>query len=652
MRKTRVLLFGTFFALAVGAGALATVPGCNNGTLGGGGTGEDDLSLLESIRVEPAAVTLTASPSMAATQSFKAYGKFPGSSNEVEITSKVVWYTDQPTVGVFNDISSSTFTSSTGNGGLTKALAQLQATGLTGSGDVKVKFAATVNGPDGSSGGTGGMPLPADPGKSFPSGGAGGSADATRAPKLMYPNNGVMLPPNIQKLEVHFDPGAAKNTLFEVSFTSELADIKTYLRCVKKTPDNVTTAGCVYALDQTAYTYVAATNRGGAPVKLRVRGSDDTGTGFGESAEFDVSFAEQNVNGGLYYWTVSGDSAIMRVDFGGDTLKPQEFLSPGKNGFGTCVGCHAISRDGTKMVASLGGQNDGRLVYIANMAAYPASPLTVNGTSQTAQNNRIQFASFSPAGDRFVAIYGDQTVPERNKLRFHDGNTGLRLDAEAITLSFEPNHPDWAPNSNMIAMGRVPPEGHNTSQRSYRNGIELVTRTGTTWSAPQTIMPVEVGKSRYNPNFAPDSSFLIFSESVCPANSPNDGECDGDADNPAKTYAIKPAPGSQPIFLKNAGSPGLADGTNTNLADTFPRFSPFQNKQGSGRIFWVTVASRRKAGYRDPAGKQWLWMFAVDPDKVNAGQDGSYPAFYLPFQDLTTSNHIGQWTQKVVGAPG
>lgn len=27
--------------------------------------------------------------------------------------------------------------------------------------------------------------------------------------------------------------------------------------------------------------------------------------------------------------------------------------------------------------------------------------------------------------------------------------------------------------------------------------------------------------------------------------------------------------------------------------------------------------------------------------KVAAGQDGSFTAFYLPFQDLTTSNHIG-----------
>ena len=43
-------------------------------------------------------------------------------------------------------------------------------------------------------------------------------------------------------------------------------------------------------------------------------------------------------------------------------------------------------------------------------------------------------------------------------------------------------------------------------------------------------------------------------------------------------------------------------------------------------------------------------MFAVDPAKILAGQDGSYTAFFLPFQDPTTSNHIAQWTQKIIGA--
>ena len=39
----------------------------------------------------------------------------------------------------------------------------------------------------------------------------------------------------------------------------------------------------------------------------------------------------------------------------------------------------------------------------------------------------------------------------------------------------------------------------------------------------------------------------------------------------------------------------MADNGNKNLADTFPRFSPFVKPQRGGRLFWATISSRRKA---------------------------------------------------------
>jgi hypothetical protein len=43
-------------------------------------------------------------------------------------------------------------------------------------------------------------------------------------------------------------------------------------------------------------------------------------------------------------------------------------------------------------------------------------------------------------------------------------------------------------------------------------------------------------------------------------------------------------------------------------------------------------------------------MFAIDADKVLAGEDGSYPGFFLPFQDMATSNHMAAWTEKYVSS--
>ena len=43
-----------------------------------------------------------------------------------------------------------------------------------------------------------------------------------------------------------------------------------------------------------------------------------------------------------------------------------------------------------------------------------------------------------------------------------------------------------------------------------------------------------------------------------------------------------------------------------------------------------------------------LWMAAVrlDVNGVMQGIDVSYPAFWLPFQDLGTNNHLAQWAQE------
>jgi hypothetical protein len=44
-------------------------------------------------------------------------------------------------------------------------------------------------------------------------------------------------------------------------------------------------------------------------------------------------------------------------------------------------------------------------------------------------------------------------------------------------------------------------------------------------------------------------------------------------------------------------------------------------------------------------------MAAVDLDAATAGSDPSYGAFWLPFQDSGTGNHIAQWVKKVVRHP-
>ena len=70
----------------------------------------------------------------------------------------------------------------------------------------------------------------------------------------------------------------------------------------------------------------------------------------------------------------------------------------------------------------------------------------------------------------------------------------------------------------------------------------------------------------------------------------------------------------------------------------------------STRMRWVrvsTVSSKRTVGTK-LGGRPQIWMFAINPQKLAAGEDGSYPAFWLPFQNTATNNHIAQWTTRIV----
>ena len=594
------------------------------------------LDGLTSMDISPADAVVEATPTKAGTQAYTVTGHFAGAPDK-DVTSHVLFGVGNTKVG---SMSGPSFTSTTTQGG--KTAIEASAGTATASTNVTVHFTATINGPDN------GSALPADPSHSFT-----GTADAARAPKLAYPNDKTMLPPNLALLDVHWEPGPASNTLFEVSFESATTDVKIYLRCVKPTsgPAPINN-GCVFPLDSTSYGYIAESNRGGGPVTVRVRGSDDAADGFGESSTIGVQFAETDVQGGLYYWTTTAES-IMRFDFGDPTKPPEAFETPSdvtdpnpKNG-GSCVGCHAISRDGTKLVSSLDGEGAGWQIYISDLSA----PRT--GKIAGDQADALQFASFNPDGTRFVAVADGTDDTTRDTLFMHDGTTGARIPAEAIVETNLVDHPDWSPDGNAIAYTHPTSLANNFKQTPYQSGIDVIKKSGGTWGAPANLVPSVAGKNRFNPNFAPDSSFLIFTESTCQSGTTNDDTCDADADPAARTWAVL-ASGGAPFELAQANAPGVED-TGVETSDTFPRFAPFVETQGTGKLLWMTVASARNAGVLVPPGSgsrhgRWLWMVAIDPAKIAAGQDGSYGAFYLPFQDLTTSNHIGQWTTKVVGS--
>jgi WD40-like Beta Propeller Repeat len=591
---------------------------CGSHHGGGGGGGDAGLDGVTALAIAPTNQTLTIAQGVAATSQYTVTATYSDGST-ADVTSIVPLSLADGTLGTF--AAAGAFTSATDHGGTTQVVANagsVQATtGLT------LVFQQTYTDP-----GSTGLPNSTV---------FSGPADPTRAPSLVYPNDGVVVPPNLGRLEFHFMPGP-NNTAFAMTFTNSVTDVTVYLACV--TPLN---GGCIYQPDATLWSWLSETNAGGDPVTWSLQGTDANGTGVGTSGSMTVTFSNDPINGGLYYWTTTAE-AVMRYDFGsGAGSAATEFI--GTTLENACIGCHALSHDGTKLVAEVNGQNDGRTALV------DVATKTVMNTFGSTQKSI--FESWSPDGSQYAAVYADTGSTNFN-LMLLDGTTANLVSTIDVGASatHPADHPDWSSDGTRIAYVLQGIAG--TCQRFHNGSIYQVAAAGGT---PQLLVQAASNlENNYYPAFAPDNHYVVYDHSTCTSNSDTGEECDADSDQTATLMAVDSLSPGAPIALTNANKPGIADGTTTALTNTFPKWNPFvfQTTKAGGHLAWITFASTRKYGLHTPpagtedenASGEWLWMAAIDLDSTSG--DPSSVAFALPFQDFTTSNHIAQWTEKVV----
>jgi hypothetical protein len=450
-----------------------------------------------------------------------------------------------------------------------------------------------------------------------------GPEDPALAPQVVYPPADAVMPRNLGDFEVHWTDGHA-NTLFEVSLHTEFADVRIYVPGGNGVPAAGPSASWTAFLAREWLATVGLEKT----VSFRVRGVTPARPGsVGAGPPQFVQLSNEDMLGGLYYWAAASTTDVIGI-FRHDMSKPgqpaEEFLTSNQLD-GRCVACHVLSRDGTRMAVTYdGGDDPATMVDVATAAVAPSSA-------------KWNFGTFTPDNKQFLSV-------EKGDLVVRDSTTQGVL--ATMTSATAVSQPDLSPDGTRLVYVTNPNGFHDWD---FING-QIYTRTydqATMTFGPEQPL-VNDGKNNFYPTWSPDGTWILFSKDTVGGST---------YDNPNGAGYVVKADGSQPPVALAAANEGVG------TTNSWPRWAPFPQTLGTASepMFWITMASKRDFGVRlrntglfqrpdqgTPAKRSQIWMTPFFPNRAAQGNDPSARAFRLPFQNLESSNHIAQWTERVV----
>ena len=579
-----------------GTGASAGTATAGSGTGGTPSTGGTGPSVTQALAIVPADATLSPPSGVAPQLAYHAILQ-SSAAPDTDVTAMTTFTVDNPSFGSF---AGALFTAPAGTIGMANVGATYSGLSATTTITITAPQVVIGTGADANSPNAFGGPTSGD------------------SPMIVYPPDGVLLPPNTNSLEIHFVPGAGQ-TLFALDCESSNVQLTAYFGCQ---PVN---GGCVISPDATFWKVLANSARGGGPVTHTLRGVDGSSPGspVGVSASQTMQFSTEDLSGGIYYWNSGG--TIERYDFGYPGTTAETYLNAFSAGAAFCVGCHVISRDGTRIVVGLDipAPSPFKMFDVATKTALYQQGSTFGGGAN--------FFTFSPDTSRFLSSDGAS-------IDLRDTASGSVLQQGAI---FPGSMPDWSPDGSLVAYAKPDPviAAPGVSSAS----IMVASWNGTAFSNATELVPF-AGENNYYPAFSPDGQYVAFNRSPGNHNS---------FDNAAPDSMNMTTPDGQVWIVRSSGGTAfqLASASD-GKGDQWVKWAPTNGSYQNGSIAWIVFSSRRAYGLRlaEQAESQ-LWMAAVDLAKLAAGTDGSFPAFWLPFQDIATSNHIAQWVTKVQRPP-
>lgn len=409
-------------------------------------------------------------------------------------------------------------------------------------------------------------------------------------PSILYPEDGTLVPPNLAGVDLHFE-GRAFDA-FEITFAQGGApSVVAYVVC------RPVRGGCMLQPWRELWAAIAE-RRFRGPYAIAIRGLMQDAVS-APSEPISLELAKEEVEGALYFWATDPPS-IRRYDFGLARRSSELYLS--QRSEGTCIGCHAISRDGSRIAVGIYDEDSGfrsRIYDVATRMPILASELDAPLPSYGASDDVLLSGSPPPA-DGFD-----------RPLRIVDGADGSVVhDFGVAGISA-----DWSPDGERIIFDGLLGAG------SLRE-LMLIGREDGVWLPPVVLATPETERESA-PSFAPDSEWIGYTASR----------------GSEHVVAAMQVSSGHLALLRRAGA---------GLDATWLRWNPHPYQQDGRWLFWLTFSSSRGYGVF-PEGPRQIWMAAFDPEADP--EDPSRPAFRFPAQHTSADNFIAEWTLEVRRQP-
>lgn len=407
-------------------------------------------------------------------------------------------------------------------------------------------------------------------------------------------------------------------------------------------------------------------------------------------ATLDIGWTFAELTGALYYWRSKGRNVenvahvteIARLNLSASDMPAEvvfgspadtasyplagnpwkDCAEPCEGRTKPCVGCHAISRDGSKLGVGLGGSNPAAFLLLdiatRKVIADHSRPCEKDTYDTGACiTGFAQFTAFSPDGERMVNTNDGQMA-----LRTADATTDdiKTLDFGGDVTDSSVSMPSWRGGKFVFVGYTEQGTGHNsdlvTGGQIY---IANATDHDIDTASARLLVPRQSGYSLFFPSVSSDGQWVVFARSDCAGTATGADygteACDGYDDVSAEVFIV-PASGGTPARLDNANGTG-------ELTNSWPVFSPMPSAElGNKTLYWIAFSSRRPYGRRLPntnpldvdQSKPQLWATAVvvGPDSAALSDDPSTPPIWLPNQnidfDTPYGNHVPQWVTRAV----